>query len=309
VDERIVNQVERRTPITIAKAALKQLRPKQWAKNVFLFAAIVFSGRFTDPDAIVQVLVGFFSFSMLASSGYIFNDYLDREADKKHPKKKFRPIASGALPVPAALVLLCTSLILGTLAALYLSPTFLMIAYIYLATTLSYSFYFKHKVILDVMFLASGFVWRAIAGAVAIEVHVSVWLFLCTAFISLFLGFGKRRAELLQLGADGGTRKNLAEYSGKMLEQYLSIVTGSTVLCYALYTVLGPTPWMTLTIPCVLYGIFRYIYLVERFGEGGAPDETLLGDVPMILTGILYIVVAIAVLSLNNAGILPSVLP
>ena len=301
--------VERHTPVTIAKASVKQLRPKQWAKNVFLFAAIVFSGRFTDPVALSQVSIGFFSFSMLASAGYVFNDYLDREADKRHPKKMHRPIASGALPLPAALGLLATCLAVGTASALYLSPTFLLIAFIYLLTTLSYSFYFKHKVILDVMFLASGFVWRAIAGAVAIEVHVSVWLFLCTAFISLFLGFGKRRAELLQLGADGGTRKNLAEYSGKMLEQYLSIVTGSTVLCYALYTVMGPTPWMTLTIPCVLYGIFRYIYLVERFGEGGAPDETLLGDPPIIATGILYVIIAIAVLSMNNAGMLPSVLP
>jgi len=304
-----VTPVERRTPVTILAAAVKQLRPKQWAKNVFLFAAIVFSGRFVDPLAVVQVCIGFFSFSMLASSGYILNDYLDREADRKHPKKKYRPIASGALPVPAALVLLLGCLVTGTAAALYLSPTFLVIALVYLATTLSYSFYFKHKVILDVMFLASGFVWRAIAGAVAIEVHVSVWLFLCTAFISLFLGFGKRRAELLQIGAEGGTRKNLAEYSGKMLDQYLSIVTGSTVLCYALYTVMGPTPWMTLTIPCVLYGIFRYIYLVERFGEGGAPDETLLGDVPIIATGVLYVIIVVAVLTMHNAGLLPSVLP
>ncbi len=309
LEESAVIPAMKRTPVTVAKAAVKQLRPKQWAKQVFLFAAIVFSGRFTDPTAIFQVMVGAFSFSMIASSGYVFNDYVDREADRKHPKKKFRPIASGALPEPIALVMMFACLGAGIASAFWLSPSFMMIALVYLCTTLSYSFYFKHKVILDVMFLASGFVWRAIAGALAIEVHVSVWLFLCTAFISLFLGFGKRRAELLQLGAEGGTRKNLAEYTGHMLEQYQNIVTGSTVLCYALYTVMGPTPWMTLTMPFVLYGIFRYIYLVERFGEGGAPDETLLGDWPILVTGILYVLTAIGVLSMHNAGLLPQVLP
>lgn len=305
LEESAVTPAQKRTPVTIAKATLKQLRPKQWAKNVFLFAAIVFSGRFTDPTAIVQVLVGFFSFSMLASSGYIFNDYLDREADRKHPKKKFRPIASGALPAPMALVLMVACLASGVASALWLSQWFLLIALAYLSTTLSYSFYFKHIVILDVMFLASGFVWRAIAGAIAIDVRTSVWLFLCTAFVALFFGFGKRRAELLQLGAEGGTRKNLAEYTGKMLEQYLNIVTGATVLCYALYCALGPTPWMTLTVPFVLYLVFRYIYLVERFGEGGAPDETLLGDWPILFAGALYGLSAIGVMLLNNAGVLP----
>ncbi len=177
----------------------------------------------------------------------------------------------------------------------------------YLATTQSYSFYFKHKVILDVMFLSSGFVWRAIAGALAIGVAVSPWLFLCTAFVALFLGFNKRRAELLQLGSKGGTRKNLELYTPKMLEQYQAIVTGATVLCYALYTVQGPTPWLTLTMPFVLYWVFRYIYLVEN-GAGDAPDETLLTDWPSLLTGLLYVITAVAVLLLHDAGMLPTLL-
>jgi 4-hydroxybenzoate polyprenyltransferase len=299
----------KKTPASIAVAALKQLRPKQWTKQVFLFPALIFSGGFLDPVAIAQASLGCFAFCMLSSTGYVLNDFLDREADKKHPKKKFRPIASGTLPIPAAVVLLLTIWLIGTVAAYSLSPAFLAVAYLYLATTLSYSFYFKHRVILDVMLLAMGFVWRVVAGAVAIEVQVSPWLFLCTAFVSLFLGFNKRRAELLHVGANTGTRRNLADYSPRMLEQFQSIVTGSTVLCYALYTVLGPTTWMILTIPWVLYGIFRYIYLVDRHGEGGAPDETLLRDRPMLFTGLGYVITAIAVLILNDHQLLPELMP
>ena len=298
-----------RTPVSVAIAALKQLRPKQWAKQVFLFAAIVFSRKFLDPVAVIQVLTGVASFCLLSSSGYILNDYLDREADRSHPKKKFRPIASGALPVPTAMALLLVCLVGGFAIAATLGNAFLAIAVLYLATTQSYSFYFKHKVILDVMFLASGFVWRAVAGALAIGVAVSPWLFLCTAFVALFLGFNKRRAELIQLGTESGTRKALKLYSKSMLDQFNAIVTGSTVLCYALYTVQGPTPWLTLTIPFVLYGIFRYIYLVEQKGAGGAPDETLLRDWPILLTGLLYVVTAAGVLLAYDAGALPTLIP
>jgi 4-hydroxybenzoate polyprenyltransferase len=293
----------------VAVAALRQLRPKQWAKQVFLFAAIVFSRKFLDPVAVVQVLTGVASFCLLSSSGYILNDYLDREADRSHPKKKFRPIASGALPVPLAIALMLSCLVGGFAIASTLGGPFLAIAALYLATTQSYSFYFKHKVILDVMFLASGFVWRAIAGALAIGVAVSPWLFLCTAFVALFLGFNKRRAELIQLGAKGGTRKALELYTKSMLDQFNAIVTGSTVLCYALYTVQGPTAWLTLTIPFVLYGIFRYIYLVEQKGEGGAPDETLLKDWPILLTGLFYVVTAAGVLLAHDAGFLAPQFP
>ena len=298
----------RHTPGSVAIAALKQLRPKQWAKNVFLLAAIVFSRKFLELDAVINVAVGIFSFSMLASSGYILNDYLDREADQKHPKKKFRPIASGALPIPVAWALMAFCLVAGFASAYSLNLPFLGIATVYLLTTQSYSYYFKHKVILDVMFLASGFVWRAVAGALALGVGVSPWLCLCTAVVALFLGFNKRRAELLRLGAKGGTRKNLEEYSAGMLEQFQAIVTGCTVLCYSLYTVQGPTPWLTLTIPYVLYGIFRYIYLVESKGEGDAPDETLLQDWPILLTVALYGLTAVSVLLAFDMGWLPELM-
>lgn len=291
-------------------AAISQLRPKQWTKNVlFLPAAIVFAGRVTEPEALLEVAQAVAAFCLLSSSGYVLNDYLDVEADRLHPKKKHRPIASGDLPVPAAWVLMAVVFVGGVALAWALSPAFLALALMYLATTLSYSFYFKHVVILDVMFLASGFVWRTVAGAVAIEAKVSLWLFLCTAFLALFLGFNKRRAELVKLGASGGTRKNLAQYSERSIEEFQSILTACTVFSYSLYAVMGPNPWMAVTIPFVLYGVFRYIWLVEQKGEGGAPDETLLSDGPLLFTVVLFAAVALAVTMLGHQGLLPPISP
>jgi 4-hydroxybenzoate polyprenyltransferase len=293
---------------SVAVAAVKQLRPKQWFKQVFLFPALLFSGRFLEVEPVVAACLGAMTFNLLSSSGYVLNDYLDREADAKHPKKRHRPIASGALPIPAAFALMAACLLGGVALGWFVSPAFLLVALVYLATTLSYSFWFKHVVLLDVLFLSSGFVWRTVAGAVAIDVHVSPWLIVCTIFLALFFGFNKRRAELLQVGAHSGTRKNLSEYSPDMLEQFQAIVTSATIMSYCLYTVLGPTGWMTLTIPMVLYGIFRYIYLIDRHGEGGAPDETLLRDRPLLATGLLYLATSLGVLVADHFGWLPVLL-
>jgi len=296
--EEAVDLPVRRSPLSVLEAALRQLRPTQWTKNGLLVAALVFSGHFLRPWAVLHFVVAFVSFSLVSSAGYVLNDYLDREADRLHPKKRHRPIASGALPPAAAVVELVVVLLAGLGLALWLGPTFLLVVLAYLATTLTYSFYFKHIVILDVMFLASGFVWRVIAGAVAIDVAVSPWLFICTAFLALFFGFHKRRAELINLGDGVGTRKNLAEYSPQMLDQFQAIVTGNVVLSYALYTILGTTPWMAVTLPYVLYAIFRYIYLVDQRGEGEEPDEALVRDGPILLTAILFLLTAMAVLLL-----------
>lgn len=305
----VAEPLVKRTPASVARAAIKQLRLKQWFKNVFLFPALLFSGKFLEVEPVLSALLGFVVFSLFSSTGYILNDYLDREADAKHPKKKLRPIASGALPIPVAFGLMAACFLGGIgIGLATLPPAFVFIALVYLATTLSYSFWFKHMVLLDVLFLSSGFVWRTIAGAVAIAVHVSPWLFLCTTFLALFFGFNKRRAELLQIGAHSGTRRNLAEYSPDMLEQFQAIVTSATIMTYLLYTVMGPTGWMTLTIPMVLYGIFRYIYLIDRHGEGGAPDETLLRDRPMLLTGVMYLAVTLAVLVGHQMDVLPVLL-
>ena len=280
-----------------AVAVLSLLRPKQWTKNGLLVAALVFSGHFLIPGDIAREGLGIVAFCMLSSAGYVLNDWLDVEADRNHPKKRFRPIASGAVPSTAAFVVMGGLLLGGAALSWALSPLFFVCAMGYLATTLSYSLYFKHLVILDVMFLSGCYVWRGIAGAVAINVVVSPWMLLCTAFFALFLGFHKRRAELVQLGGEGGTRKNLAEYSPAMLDQFQAIVTSGTVLSYALYSALGQSGWMMLTMPYVLYGVFRYIYLVEQKGEGGAPDETFLKDRPILATVFLFLITAAAVVA------------
>lgn len=298
----------RRNALTVSRAAIKALRPKQWAKNVLLLAPLIFSASFFDVDKLVEMALAVAAFSLLASSGYLLNDTLDRKADAVHPKKKHRPIASGALPLPLAIVELVVVLGIGAGIAWWVSPSFLILALVYLATSISYSFVFKHIVILDVMVLALHYLLRVIAGAVAIEVSVSEWLFLCTAFLALFLGFHKRRGELVNIGEAGSTRKVMQLYSLPMLDQFQAIVTGSVVLCYALYTVLGSaTPWMTVTIPYVLYGIFRYIWLVDQRGEGDAPDETLLKDIPILITGLLYGATVVAILILDGQGLLPEV--
>ena len=283
-----------------AAAVLALLRPKQWTKNGLLIAALVFSGHFLNPSDIARAFLGIAAFCMLSSAGYVLNDWLDVEADRNHPKKRFRPIASGAVSSGAAFAVMGGLLLGGAALSWSLSPLFFLCAMGYLATTLSYSLYFKHLVILDVMFLSGCYVWRGIAGAVAINVLVSPWMLLCTAFFALFLGFHKRRAELVQLGDGGGTRKNLAEYSPAMLDQFQAIVTSGTVLSYALYSALGQSGWMMLTMPYVLYGVFRYIYLVDQKGEGGAPDETFLKDRPILATVFLFLLTAGAVIAAEH---------
>jgi len=287
----------RRGPLALLWAAARQLRPTQWTKNGLLLAALIFSGEFAHPDSVFMALAGVAAFCLVSSSSYVLNDFMDREADRRHPRKRMRPIASGALPLPVAMVELWVVGLAGLALAWWVSPTFLLVALLYLLTSLSYSFFFKHQVILDVMFLSAGFVWRAIGGAVAIAVAVSPWLFVCTAFLALFFGFHKRRAELVNLGDQVGTRPNLAEYSPQMLDQFQAIVTGNVVLSYALYTILGTTPWMAVTLPYVLYAIFRYIYLVDQRGEGDAPDETLVKDPPILITAVLFLITAMLVLT------------
>ena len=293
-----------RTSTSVLMASFRQLRPKQWTKNSFLFAALIFSGEFMNVASVEKAGLGFMSFCLLSSAGYVLNDYLDRKADRAHPKKRLRPIASGALPVPMAWVVMLGCFVGGSWLAGFISSSFLGIAALYLLTTLTYSFLLKNTVILDVMMLALCFVWRAVAGAVAIGVDASPWLILCTAFLALFLGFNKRRAELVNLGPERGTRQNLSQYSAPMLEQYQSMVTGATVLCYALYTVNSDaSDGLLLTMPWVLYGIFRYIYLVDQRGEGAAPDETLLHDRPLLFTAGGYVLTALLVIALEKLSL------
>ncbi len=294
-----------RGPLDLPLAALQALRPKQWAKNGVLFAALVFSLRFTDPvehsvlwRPIGLVGLAFLAFCLLSSSGYILNDARDVEADRRHPTKSRRPIAAGRLPLRFAYAEMVVIFGLGALISWWISPLFLLVAMLYYVTTLSYSFYFKHVVILDVMFLSSGFVWRAVAGAVAIQAAPSVWLLTCTAFLALFLGFNKRRGELSLLEDRARTtRKILQEYSHDLVQELQAVTSSGTILSYALYTALGsPTPWLMLTLPLVLYGVFRYMYLVNAKNEGGAPDETLYKDKPILVTCLLYVLTVVIIL-------------
>jgi 4-hydroxybenzoate polyprenyltransferase len=284
---------------------IKAMRPKQWAKNVFLLAAIIFSLKFKEADAWIQTGLAFASFCCISSSGYIFNDALDKDADAKHPKKKYRPIASGKLPLKIAYIQMFILFAIGSTLAYCSSPWVLLVALLYFANTMSYTFYFKHLVILDVMFIASGFLWRVAAGAVAINVDPSPWLLTCTAFLALFLGFNKRRGELMVVSGTE-TRKILKDYTPELVAEFQAITTSGTIISYALYTVLGPhdNPWLLITLPYVLYGIFRYIYLVTARNEGGAPDETLLKDRPILINGLLYTITLIAVLTLTGKGVI-----
>jgi 4-hydroxybenzoate polyprenyltransferase len=287
-------------PADVVLAAIQAMRPKQWAKNVFVLAAIFFSMNFRSVEMWISTLGAFAAFSMLASSGYLFNDARDVEADRRHPTKCKRPIAAGRLPVSVAYVQMAVLFIGGSTLAYVISPWLLAVSWLYFATTLSYSFYFKHIVILDVMFLSGGFLWRAVAGAVAIQVDISPWLLVCTGFVSLFFGFNKRRGELVLMAERAQTtRKILEEYNHDMVVEFQAITTSGTIISYALYCVQGsPSPWLLLTLPFVLYCVFRYMYLVTAKNEGGAPDETLFKDTPILVAGLLYGATVVAVLML-----------
>jgi len=284
-------------------AIVRALRPKQWTKNGLLFAALVFSQRYTDVEAVKNVLVGFSLFCAISSSGYLVNDLRDVEADRLHPKKKKRPIAAGDVPITLAWVLAGVLMVGGVGGAFWLAKGFGIVAASYLTVTLTYSTFFKHTVLLDVMLIAAGFVLRAVAGAEAIPVPSSPWFLTCTAFGALFIGFSKRLAEIRDLGDTAGAhRKILDEYSVPMLEQFISIMTGCAIISYALYAVdSGHGSGMLLTVPFVMYGVMRVMYLVEK-GEGGAPEMMLLKDWPLQVCIALFGATAIVVMRLGPMG-------
>ena len=281
----------------IVLAVVKALRPKQWTKQVFLLAALFFSLEFTNLESVIQVAWGIGAFCLVSSTGYLINDILDREADAKHPRKSQRPIASGALPVPAAWVEAVVCFAGGLTAAWLLDPLFFAVALVYFCNTMLYTLWGKQQVILDIMMISLGFLFRAIAGAVAIGVWISPWLILCAGFFALFLGFNKRRGELSVLSEKAGEhREILRKYTIRMLDEFQAITSSGTIISYALYTVLGsPNPLLVATVPFPLYGVLRYIYLVQR-GADGDPSHLVLKDKPILLTGIVYGIVLVGIL-------------
>jgi 4-hydroxybenzoate polyprenyltransferase len=279
------------------------IRPEQWTKNLIIFAGLMFGQRLLDPTSILQALAAFVIFCALSGVVYLLNDVADREADRLHPIKRRRPVASGAVPVPLALT---TAGILTAVAlpgAFLLRPQFGMIAVGYLGLLALYSGPLKHAVIIDVLTIAIGFVLRAAAGAVAIGVAASHWLYVLTMLLALFLALSKRRHELVLL-ADGATehRPILGEYSPYLLDQMISVVTASTLLGYAFYTIHPDTiakfgtEHLLWTVPFPLYGIFRYLYLVHQRAEGGDPSETLITDRPLLVCVALWVVAVVLIL-------------
>jgi 4-hydroxybenzoate polyprenyltransferase len=274
-------------------------RPQEWIKNVFLFAALLFSKNLLNPTLSLRVLVAFALYCLNAGGVYFINDILDRDEDKHHPQKSTRPIASGALPVALAAPVAVFMLVVAMSGALLLNLSFGLITGCYILLNLTYSKWFKHIVILDVFAVASGFVLRVAAGAAVIDVTISDWLLICTLLLALFLGFSKRRHELVTLEQDASRhRPVLKEYSPLFLDMMIGIVTASTVMGYTLYTIsdetvrrLG-TDRLILTVPCVLYGIFRYLYLVYRQNYGGNPAQVLLTDGPLLINVLLWAIIS-----------------
>src|SRR2546423_365441 len=265
------------------------LRPGQWTKNLVIFAGLLFGRRLFDSDAALAAVAAFVVFCVLSGVVYLVNDIADRESDRRHPLKAHRPIASGALRVSAALG---AAIALGAAAlggAVAISWSFAAVAAVYLALQIAYSGLLKHIVILDVLTIAIGFVLRAAGGAVAVNVEISRWLLVCTILLALFISLAKRRHEIVLL-ADGasGHRPILGEYSAYLLDQMIGVVTASTLISYIFYTISPETvekfgtPWLGLTIPFPLYGIFRYLYLVHRREGGGSPADLLLTDRPLL---------------------------
>jgi len=278
------------------KALVLSMRPHQWVKNTVLFAGLVFSFNLFQLNLFLQSLIGFFLFCSLTSGVYILNDILDLKSDRTHPLKSKRPIASGKLKTSIALFFSGLFILLALILSFYFELFFGLIGLSYLVLNLAYSKYLKHIVLIDVMAISLGFVLRAVAGAVIINVEISSWLVVCTTLLALFLGFGKRRYEIVLLeGKAEEHRRSLAEYSPYFLDQLISVVTASTVVAYAFYS-LSPevetkldTPHMALTIPFVLYGVFRYLYLIHQKDKGGSPTKALLTDRPLIFDVLLWL--------------------
>jgi 4-hydroxybenzoate polyprenyltransferase len=274
-------------------ALVKNMRPKQWAKNLLIFGGLVFDRQLTYLPSLVPTVIGFALFCLLSSSVYLINDLSDVDSDRKHPKKKHRPIASGALPVPAARVAAAVFMGVALVGGYFLSPLFALICVVYVVLNLGYSFWLKHMPVIDVLVLASFYVLRVWAGVSLIEVQrFSPWIYVFTTFLALFLGVGKRRTEIMRNGAQ--SRKVLAGYTSTFLEQLLLIVLSLSIVTYSLYTFLAPNlpenHAMMLTIPFVIYGFFRYLYLVQVENRGEAPEEILFSDRPLQIDLILWVV-------------------
>jgi 4-hydroxybenzoate polyprenyltransferase len=291
-------------------AISESLRPKQWIKNLFIFAALAFSRNFTNTLSLSKTIEAFVIFCLLSSACYIFNDILDAKTDRLHPVKSKRPIASGRLPfrsaIIIAIVLLVISLTWATSISLRckteLSVGFFYVALSYALLQILYSLALKKAIILDALAIATGFILRMVAGAAVINIAISKWLYICTISLSLFIAFCKRRAEMNALETPESHRLVLGQYSPYMLDQMISALTALTIMAYTLYTLADETVAklgsqnMLLTIPFVVYGIFRYLYLVHQKQQGGEPENIILADKPLLINILLWAMIVVIIL-------------
>ena len=282
---------------------IRSTRPRQWVKNLFVLAALVFSGRLLEVDYALTALAAAAAFLLTSASVYLINDVTDARQDRLHPEKRRRPVASGALPGRPAVAAAVVLMVLGVTGSWFLQPALAGILAAYAALNLAYSFGLKHAFLVDILMVAAGFFLRAVGGAVAIDVAISTWFILCTFTLTLFLAAAKRRGELEQLGEDAaGHRPALAAYAVPFLDQVIGVLASATIVCYALYATgvgdggLSASRWMQWTIPLVLYGLLRYLHLVHR-GEGGGDPTTLLwSDRPLQVTLVLWAALSLALL-------------
>jgi 4-hydroxybenzoate polyprenyltransferase len=287
---------------------LRALRPKQWTKNAIIYAGLVFDGQLLIPDSFLRVTISFILLCLTSGVIYVVNDLVDVESDRQHPKKRNRPIASGQLPIPLAVgaVIGLSVFCVGT--ALLYSPKFAIILIVYMALHVAYSLRIKRIVILDVLAITAGYVLRVAGGVVVIEVaRFSPWLYACTAMLALFLAIGKRRQELLELAEQAGDiRVTFKHYNLPLLDNMLQMSMIVTMISYILYTIEAPSVLLAgsnlalLTVPFVLYAIFRYMYLIHVKGEGSAPEEVLLKDRPLQASMLLWGLTFVAILYLPN---------
>lgn len=287
------------------RGLLVEMRPKEWTKNLLVFSGLIFSRSLTDTHNIWISFLGFLIFCAASSGVYLFNDLCDTREDREHPIKRNRPLASGALSVNLARVVMLALFAIAAYGSLSISYGFAGILAVYLTTCVAYSLKLKDIVILDVILIASGFVLRAVSGAVIIGVEVSEWLVLCTSMVALLVAFGKRRHELVLLeSAAGNHRRSLNDYSISFLDSIMNICAGAAVLTYALYTRADETvarvgsSGMLLTIPFVVYGVFRYLFLIHKRESGGDPVQLLFRDKPTLINLFLWIAAVISVIYL-----------
>lgn len=288
-------------PIGLSHAVVRELRPKQWLKNGLVFFGLIYAVEFTNIPLLVKALTAFAAFCCIASAGYVFNDLRDIELDRRHPTKRLRPIAAGLISPAFAGGLALALFSAGILLAANLGWPFVAICMGYVLLTASYSVWLKHLVILDVFAVSAGFVIRAVAGALAVDVPISPWLYVCTVLGSLVIALAKRRSELISLDEDAEAhRPALEHYTTEFLDQLVVIAATASVMAYSLYTFsaenVPKNHVMMITIPIVLYGVFRYLFLVKVRGLGGSPEELLLSDRSLALSVVLFVLMGAAIL-------------